>query len=343
MVFRKRKNPTPGFRMPPPYQPVTGEQATLNVPGTYPYCTLVQIVAEDTETDYVVCRGFDPRFKTFYNYEFGNDEKPGMAVAKPYGKRQKGVYHIGQIFPALLPIGGRTPPRLKMMQNPGTASLETACFGQPNDLTDELELLYDSNDKLINWMLIDGGPLLLWVELQEDLYVCEEASSYIIVADENGDFCEVEEDVEIMLTDPYGVVASSALAVGGQYIRAGMRALAMAVFVKTLTGGSVSLSSGAEEEFVTTCGWVAITFGTDDCCQGSSSSSRESESESESESQSEPSSSAPCLSCFTGVCVDDLPEETDMDNVAYVVGITTDGCLVKVPVSPCDTSSSSGA
>ncbi len=146
MTIRKRRNPTPGFGIPPPYQPMTGERAQLMAPGQHPHCAMMQVAAEDTHDNYVICRGLDTRTKRFYDYEEGSETKIGFAVAKPYGKRSAGVYQIGQIFPALLPLS-------RLGQSPGVAATTQ---GHPADLDEEVGILYSDEGKVINWLLLDS-------------------------------------------------------------------------------------------------------------------------------------------------------------------------------------------
>lgn len=138
--------------------------------GTAPYCAMMQVAAEDTYDDYVICRGFDPRILRFVDYAAGNPNKPGISVAKPFGKRTAGAYEIAEVYPALLPTQGNagltdfrqvvyTPPSpvavdWRVGQNPGvvTGGLDG---GQPGQLTDPIEILYDHNGKAVNWLLLD--------------------------------------------------------------------------------------------------------------------------------------------------------------------------------------------
>lgn len=156
MTKRKSRQPTPHFKLPPPYQPRTGERAKLLVEGDYPYVAMMQVVEADTHCNYVVCRGWDPRDRKYFT------ETPGIPVAKPYWNRMKGVYRIGQVFPAVLPLpagfkdGDVTVPRIG--QNPGEALPDGGeCKGHPDDLDEEVTLLTDDGGAFINWMLIDGG------------------------------------------------------------------------------------------------------------------------------------------------------------------------------------------
>jgi hypothetical protein len=156
-MFRKRRRPTPNLGIPPPFMPMTGEHATLQSAGIFPYCAMVQVAAADTYDDYVICRGFDPRIRRFIDYP------PGLNVAKPFGKRVTGTYQIGQVFPALLPTQGTpdyTPPSptavdWRVGQNPGVTDNPDE-GGHPKALTDAIEELVDHNGDYINWMLLDA-------------------------------------------------------------------------------------------------------------------------------------------------------------------------------------------
>ena len=158
MTDRKKHQPTPAFRLPPPFQPMTGERAKLLVPGIFPYCTMMQIAAEDTHCNYVVCRGYDPRLRRYYDYDGG--EQPGIAVAKPYWNRFTGVYRIGEVYPAFLPLSAGAERDGKIVpfigQNPGRLEGDE-CRGQPTSLDEEIVHLEDENGVNISWMLLDGG------------------------------------------------------------------------------------------------------------------------------------------------------------------------------------------
>lgn len=168
MTTRKRRNPTPHFRQPPPYEPMTGEVEQLLVEGRYPYCALMQVVEEDTHCNYVVCRGWDPRSRVYLT------ETPGFPVAKPYSRRMKGLYRIGEVYPALLPLpagfkdGSLTVPRIG--QNAGrTEGTITDCRSHPLDLDQEVVLLVDDDGTFVSWMFLDQGPPRVYFELQEVL------------------------------------------------------------------------------------------------------------------------------------------------------------------------------
>jgi hypothetical protein len=165
-MFKRKRKIAPYFDTHPPFNAVTGEYASLTGElGVSPYCVLMQIVAADTYDDYVICRGFDTRILAFIDYEEGNPNKPGISVAKPYGKRKPGHYEIGEIYPALLPTQGNatyTPPspleiNLRLGQNPGYVDGTPEDGGQPSDLSASLALLYDHNGIAVNWLIIDGG------------------------------------------------------------------------------------------------------------------------------------------------------------------------------------------
>lgn len=176
MTFRKRRRPTPGFGVFPPYNAITGVHANLRAEGIHPYCAMMQVAAEDEYDDYVICRGFDPRIRKFIDYEEANADKPGISVAKPFGNRVAYRYQIGQVYPAFLPTQGTedyTPPSptavdWRVGQNPGTVP-DSSTGGHPQSLADTIEELTDHNDKYVNWMLIDSDPAILHFELAETL------------------------------------------------------------------------------------------------------------------------------------------------------------------------------
>lgn len=65
--------------------------------------------------------------------------------------------------------------------------------------------------------------------------------------------------------------------------------------------------------------------------------------ESSSGSDGSSSSSTACITCFDGLCLDDIPTVDNADDVAYVLGETNAGCLVKVPLSLCTSGGSSSS
>ncbi len=165
-MFRKTRRPTPHFQIPPPFNAVTGEHDDLREYGVYPYCAMMQIAEDDEHENFVICRGFDPRLLRFVDYEADNIKKPGISVAKPFGKRTVGTYQKAEIYAAVLPIQGNatpyTPPspvevKWRLGQNPGYVALGAEEGGQPGSLDDEVAILYDHNDKVINWILLDSA------------------------------------------------------------------------------------------------------------------------------------------------------------------------------------------
>jgi hypothetical protein len=150
-MFRKRRQPTPHFRLPPPFNPMQAEEHKLLVPGIFPYCAMMQIAAEDTEDDYVWCRGYDVRDNRFVDYP------PGIPVAKPFGNRLAGVYEIAEIHPAFLPLQTECSIPVdvpwRVGQNPGVSETTQ---GHPADLDETVEIMY-VDGVAVSWMLIDGG------------------------------------------------------------------------------------------------------------------------------------------------------------------------------------------
>jgi len=163
-MFRKRRRPTPNFKIPPPVNPVDGGFASLGIQRILPYCAMMQIAADDEYDDYVICRGFDTRILRFVDYESGDRNKPGISVAKPFGCRTAGKYSIGEVYPAFLPIQGTavyTPPspssvNWRVGQNPGVVDGDSNA-GHPIDLSSSIELLFDHNGVAVNWIFIHAG------------------------------------------------------------------------------------------------------------------------------------------------------------------------------------------
>ncbi len=145
MTTRKRKNPTPNFRMPPAYNPLTGERADLVRRGVVSRCAMMQVIGddeteanEDTHDNYVICRGFDPETKKFYH---------SIAVAKPYDVRGTFPYRLAQLFPAI-------KAATRLGDNPGVSA---TTVGQPADLDEVIEPLLDDDSKPVYWLDISGG------------------------------------------------------------------------------------------------------------------------------------------------------------------------------------------
>jgi len=211
-MLRKRKQPTPSFKLPAPFQPITGERAPLVVKGVYPYVAMMQVAAKDTKRDYVICRGFDVRISRFIDYEKGNADKPGIPVAKPYSKRTVGAYTVGQIFPAVLPLQTDNPSPVDVLwrvgQNPGVAK-KTA--GHPADLDEEVETLKDAANVYINWMLLDspggGAEIIRFRVLSQGPFLGESADCYTVRAEVLDTICgssSVKIGDQVIIHDPSG-------------------------------------------------------------------------------------------------------------------------------------------
>ena len=120
---------------------------------------MMQVAVEDTHDNYVICRGYDPRIKKFFDYVEGDPDKLGIPVAKPWSNRTAGAYTVGQIFPAVIPLTkiGQTPG----VRDPGEDE-EDPLLGQPADLDEEVGILYtdeavEADRKVVNWLLLEGG------------------------------------------------------------------------------------------------------------------------------------------------------------------------------------------
>jgi hypothetical protein len=131
---------------------------------------MMQIAKADTYENYVVCRGYDTRDQRHYDYDESDADKNGIPVAKPYGNRVAGLYQVGQVFPAILPIG-MAPPKdpvreVHLGQNPGKVeSGGEGERGHPSSLAYKFEHLKDEDGKYINWLLLDTFAVNSLVEL----------------------------------------------------------------------------------------------------------------------------------------------------------------------------------
>ena len=148
MVRRRRTPITPHFRIPPPFNPLTGQFAALGQTPDLTRVAMMQVSEEDTHDNYVVCRGYDPETKRFYNE---------VLVAKPYGQRGTGKsYQVGEIYAAV-------KAHTRLGDNSGKAAEST---GHPEDLDEEVEILKDDdNEKPIAWLLLDSAEGDLRFEL----------------------------------------------------------------------------------------------------------------------------------------------------------------------------------
>lgn len=164
-MFRKKRRPTPNFKIPPPFNPFSGDRARLTMEGVLPYCAMMQIAEDDIYDEYVICRGFDTRFLRFVDYESGSSDRIGISVAKPFGCRGTRQYRKGQVYPAFLPIQGTetyTPPSpvgadIRVGQNPGVVDVDSINGGHPQDLDTSIDILYDHNGNAVNWILIHSA------------------------------------------------------------------------------------------------------------------------------------------------------------------------------------------
>ena len=160
-IGKYSKISAPKFGSPTPHNPMTGKYETLLREGFYPLCALLQVAAEDTHDDYVICRGFDTRERRFFDYVEGDADKKGIAVAKPYGMRGLNTFEIGEIHAAFLPIYQFTE-RNEHNQNPGKA--ETT-VGHPEDLDEDVVFLTTDEGININWMIAGGAAAAELVEM----------------------------------------------------------------------------------------------------------------------------------------------------------------------------------
>ena len=265
-MFRKRRRPTPYFKIPPPFNPIQGENANLRQDGTIPFCAMVQITEEDTHDDYVICRVFDPRILRFME---------NVSVGKPFGKRKPNMYQVAEIYPAFLPTQGNAnftdfrnvtyfPPspiavEWRVGQNPGKVTGGGLEGGQPAELTDAIEILYDDNGKVINWLLIDSNGAGGTRKLQGTLTALEDGTGpytgkkvgtvLIVVAPcDNGDLIATEVDVvdwsDCIFDLPFADLED--------------------VWVWASEGVALSLDPEAEPGELTPCHWTAD----DRCCVG---------------------------------------------------------------------------
>ncbi len=145
---RKRRSPAPSFKQPAPSNPITGQFAELGQRVDLTRVAMMQVL--EIKDDYLVCRGFDPEEKRFFN---------SVAVAKPYLLRKK--------RPQQFTVGGIdcTPAYFEgdilACAKPRTALGDTP--GQPTEEgTDDLdystiEICRDENGSPIHWMDLNVG------------------------------------------------------------------------------------------------------------------------------------------------------------------------------------------
>ena len=164
-----------------PVNPMTTEHETLVHTGVRPYCTMVQVAAEDTHDDYLICRGWDARDKRYYDYVEGDANQKGIAVAKPYGVRGDNAYVVGEIHAAFLPLI-RLSDSTGQSQNPGKAQ---TTVGHPADLTEKVVALKTDEGNEIVWMMVGAGVSQLRPKchftLDEELTISDESVEATIV------------------------------------------------------------------------------------------------------------------------------------------------------------------
>ena len=223
----------------------------------------MQVAAADTYTDYVICRGFDPRMRKFINYAAGDSDNPGISVAKPFGSRVKGQYHIGQVFPSFLPTQGTAtyvPPcptavDWRIGQNPGAVAASTD--GHPQALVTAISALTDHNDKYVNWMLIQSGRPIRRFELKDAHTPGATSTAYLLV-DDGG--LTVDTDVEFEVTDKFGIYRGRAKDAYADPNHQGSRGLAEYFFdsnewhILWMTPHALMIRGQA------TAAWTAATF-----------------------------------------------------------------------------------
>jgi len=172
-VFRKRASPAPAFKQPAPFNPITGRFAPLGTSGVVTRVAMMQVIEADTHVNYVVCRGFDPETKRFFNT---------VNVAKPYGIRGAFRYVVGNVLPAI-------KAKTILGDTPGVA--ETT-IGHPVDLDETVGILLDDDGIAVSWILLDTGTGLIPAILYDDIapgdtdkyaWPCILDESGVIVAD----------------------------------------------------------------------------------------------------------------------------------------------------------------
>jgi hypothetical protein len=146
MAYRKRRSPAPGFRQPSPYNPISGQFAKIGHPGIASSVVMMQIAEEDTHDNYVVCRGYDPETMKFY-YQ--------LSVAKPFGLRGTFPYVVGEVYATAKAYG--TPGNDTQGTLGLTPGVAETTVGQPVDLDEAIDILYDDNEKVISYLLLDSA------------------------------------------------------------------------------------------------------------------------------------------------------------------------------------------
>jgi hypothetical protein len=277
---------------------------------------MMQVIEADTHAKYLVCRGFDPEERRFFDT---------INVGKPYGQRGTYPHKVGDIIAA-------ARPRTRIGDTPGMAATSP---DQPADLNEEIGILYDDNGVVVSWIELagaSGGITTCRFQLKEDLHTCGEALAFPVQCDEGSESsgsggevcCEPATFLdEVTIHDKLGVVESSAIAYDADfkplhYIPAGCNVYC--------------------QWWGDTQQWEVYAIGESICSESSeSSSSSASESESSSSSESEGSSKSTAIvpaswtpGGYTALFVEECPE-VRFDDVLVVEAAVGD---TLAPIDP---------
>jgi hypothetical protein len=153
---------------------------------------MMQVAVEDTHADYLICRGYDPYTKRFFDYEESDPDKLGIPVAKPYSSRAVGTYAVGQIFPAVMPL-------TKIGRTPGVAETSD---GHPADLDEAIGILYTDDNLVVQWLLLEsGGSSSRLFELKTGQSLVPGGTATALLLYWDGDSWETDSDVEFTIRD----------------------------------------------------------------------------------------------------------------------------------------------
>jgi hypothetical protein len=195
-MYKTKRTPAPYFKVPPPYNPMTGGRASLSPEKPFMgRLAMFQVCQEDIYDNFVVCRGVDPEMQVYF------DDEHTMCVAKPYELRGTYPYVVGQVICCAKVRG-------KLGDNPGVAA---TTMGQPADLDEEVEMLTTADDENstgtefpIFWIHVGGGVSLTAFELKTSLTPWGTASGWKLTFDkEIEDYAapDYESETDIDVTD----------------------------------------------------------------------------------------------------------------------------------------------
>jgi hypothetical protein len=153
------------------------------------------------------------------------------------------------------------------------------------------------------WEAIEGIEDIWRFVLTEDLYECSSADAKMILKTGSFDVCNPT-DIDLTVVDRIGAVKASA----PQAVRHGSG-------LWYLPSGTL----GYAKRFADSGDWELLQAGSCDCDDSSSSSS---------------SSGISCVTILDGVTLDELPI-ADIGDVAHLIGLDGNGCLVRVPITEC--------